>query len=243
MALDVRSYELIVVERDLPWLLGQWVRRSPDKPFLIWAPHEGAHESWTYRAFDDAVRRVAAGLASIGVSRGDKVHIHLENCAALLFAYFACARLGAVAVMGNTRSSKAEVQHYLNLVSPLIVVTQREYTPHFAGFDGDLVLVDDESGTAPSKSELLTSEPLEGDRPREPMLDLRVQFTSGTTSRPKAVLSTHANTLFSAQQTALAYALRTDDICQVFVPLFHNNGLATLVMSTLWSGGTVLLQP
>lgn len=247
MALSRRSYELMVAGRDLPWLLDQWVRRTGDKPFLIWVPHQGAHRSWSYAEFDDAVRRVAARLQAFGVARGDRLFIHMDNSPEILIVYFASALLGAVAALGNTRSARPEIAHYLELVRPRAIVTQRAYAPLIEGLPWtDCLRIVDAEEPVPGTvqfADLLHGEERLSDRSREPLLDLRVQFTSGTTSRPKAVLSTHANTLFAAQQTAMAYALRQEDVCQVFVPLYHNNGLATLVMSTLWSGGTVLLQP
>jgi crotonobetaine/carnitine-CoA ligase len=242
--------------RDLPWLLQAWVTRCPDKDFLIWAPHEVAHQRWSYAAFDQAVRRVAGALAARGVAKGGRVLIHMDNCPELLMTYFACALLGAVAVLGNPRSARPEVRHYIDLVEPQAIVTQGALLPVLAGLArpgcvlaacGDQIgpMFDPaHAGEGVIAFETLTSaEPVTGHRRREPMLDLRVQFTSGTTSRPKAVLSTHANTLFAAQQTAYAYALRHDDVCLVFVPLYHNNGLATLAMSSLWAGGTIVLQP
>lgn len=249
MALNQRSYELMVEGRDLPWLLEQWVARSPERDFLIWVPTEGSHRRWSYAGFDQQARRFAAGLAARGIGRGNRVLIHMDNCPELLVAYFACALLGAVAVLGNTRSARPEVAHYLKLVEPVAIVSQPALLEPIEDLPGlpALRIVDHRGGRAAprwvSVAELCAADPLAGHRPREPLLDLRIQFTSGTTSRPKAVVSTHANTLFAAQQTALAYTLRADDVCQVFVPLYHNNGLATLVMSTLWSGGTVLLQP
>ncbi len=252
MALDRRSYELMVQGRDLPWILRQWVTRTPDKDFLIWVPHEGAHRRWSYAQFDADVRACAGGLQRQGIDKGSRVLLHLENCPELLIAYFACAAIGAVAVLDNMRSTEAEIAWYLELVAPTAIITQpyhRELFTRIAPAGCSLVVASQPCGPdgaepgALSFDDLLDAEPFSDDRPPEPMLDLRVQFTSGTTSRPKAVLSTHANTLFAAQQTAYAYGLRQDDICQLFVPLFHNNGLATLAMSTLWSGGTILLQP
>ncbi|MDP3676215.1 MAG: AMP-binding protein [Novosphingobium sp.] len=252
MALDRRAAELMVQGRDLSWLLDQWVQRTPDKTFLIWAPFEGEHRQWTYAQFDADVRRLAGGLALWGIEKGSRLLIHLENCPELLMAHFACAQLGAVAVLTNTRSVERELSYFVELTEATAAITQAQFVEAVAAAGPDLKFLALTAGCPGADSTasnilpwdvLLQTEPLLVARDPEPLLDLRVQFTSGTTSRPKAVLSTHANTLFAAQQTAKAYGLQHDDVCQVFVPLFHNNGLATLAMSTLWAGGTVLLQP
>ncbi|MCT2532116.1 AMP-binding protein [SAR92 clade bacterium H231] len=235
-----QAAELMVRGRDLPWLLAQWVERQPDKVFLIWAANpgdsfcDGADRQWTYAQFDDAVRRVAQGLQSLGVKQGQRLLIHMENSPDFLITYFACALLGVVSVLTNTRSVARELQGNVALTEVVGVVTQRSFLPLFDDiYDLSFVVASDT---------LLEHDLLTASRPVNPHCDLRVQFTSGTTAEPKAVLSTHANAIYAAQQTALGYGLNNSDICQVFVPLFHTNGLSTLVTSTLWVGGTVLLQ-
>ena len=261
MSLNKRAAELMVQGRDLPWLLNQWVERTPDKAFLIWAPTDAEPQTWSYARFEADVRAVAGGLAAKGVRKGQRLLIHMENCPELLITHFACAYLGAVAVHTNTRLTARELCDLVLLTEVVGLVTQPQYGAQLQDCDIALRVITDNNAGLPFDlegvvepsvttildqyipfAELLASPPFEGLREPEPLLDLRVQFTSGTTSQPKAVLSTHANVLFAAQQTAKAYALRQDDVCQVFVPLFHTNGLTVLVMGSLWVGGTIVLQ-
>ena len=259
---NLHSAQRMVQGRDLPWLLAQWSERSPDKVFLIWSSVGSEDQQWTYAQFDKTVRRVAAGLAQLGLQQGQRLLLHMENCPEFLFTYFACAHLGVVAVITNTRSVARELAQSIQLTEIVGAVTQAHFLPLLteAGPALPFVIVGDApagetyepSVTSAIKDRatphhlefnvLLDNPPIEGHRSRNPRCDLRVQFTSGTTSQPKAVLSTHANAIFAAQQTALGYGLTHDDVCQVFMPLFHTNGLSTLVTSTLWVGGTILLQ-
>jgi len=203
--MDRRTYELMVQGRDLPWLLRQWVGRTPDKTFLIWAPFESEHQQWTYAEFDKAVRQFAGGLIEQGIKKGDRLLIHMGNCPELLIAYFANALIGAVSVLGNTRSAQAELEHYFDLMEFAGVITQSQYGEALSAvMPGDelfIVATDDGNDESDGVStgndaspflQLLKSPPFADDRDPDPFLDLRVQFTSGTTSRPKAVLSTHA---------------------------------------------------
>src|SRR5205085_5306951 len=80
-------------------------------------------------------------------------------------------------------------------------------------------------------------------RPRDPAAPVCVQYTSGTTSRPKGVLWTHANALWGAQVNALHEDLRAEDVHLIFLPLFHTNALAYSLLATLWAGGTAVLMP
>ena len=259
---SLHSAERMVQGRDLPWLLAQWCERSPDKVFLIWSSVGSEDRQWTYAQFDESVRRVAASLAELGLQQGQRLLLHMENCPEFLFTYFACAHLGIVAVITNTRSVARELAQSIQLTDVAGAVTQTHFLPLLreAGPALPFVIVSDTPASATSEpsvispiddsttthhlafNALLDSPPIEGHRFRDPHCDLRVQFTSGTTSQPKAVLSTHANAIFAAQQTAVGYGLTYKDVCQVFVPLFHTNGLSTLMTSTLWVGGTILLQ-
>ena len=78
------------------------------------------------------------------------------------------------------------------------------------------------------------------DRPRratDPLAPCSVQYTSGTTSRPKAVLWTHANALWGAKINAAHEDLHQGDVHQTYLPLFHTNALAYSMLATLWVGG------
>src|SRR5262245_25026516 len=65
--------------------------------------------------------------------------------------------------------------------------------------------------------------------------------TSGTTSRPKGVPLTHANLMASIRNIAATYALTPEDISLVVMPLFHVHGLIGAALSTIWSGGSVIV--
>jgi crotonobetaine/carnitine-CoA ligase len=70
-----------------------------------------------------------------------------------------------------------------------------------------------------------------------------VQYTSGTTARPKGVVWTHANALWGARTGATLLELTPDDVTVAFLPLFHTNALSYSMLSTLWVGGTLVIQP
>src|SRR5882757_4715069 len=93
----------------LPSIFASWVTRTPDKPFLIWSPFEGPESIWTYAEFWSASERLAAGLAALGVRKGSRVLLHMENCPEFILCCLASARLGSVVVMTNTKSSAEEI--------------------------------------------------------------------------------------------------------------------------------------
>ncbi|HEX8804664.1 MAG TPA: AMP-binding protein [Acidimicrobiales bacterium] len=244
--------------QDIPWMVDRWVRSRPDHPFLVWEPRDGDGRTWTYRAFAEDVARVAAGLAARGVGVGDKVLIHADNCPEAVLAWYACARVGAVAVTTNTRSVAAEVAYFADHARCVAAVTQPRYAALVAKAAPDLrwiVVTDDDSGAPPSDEhaadaaghdrwDALLGDPADAPtRPADPRLPAGILYTSGTTSRPKAVVHTHANAVWAARQGPLAIDMTGDDTYLVYLPFFHVNAQSWSIWTTLGVGGTVVLQP
>jgi crotonobetaine/carnitine-CoA ligase len=77
----------------------------------------------------------------------------------------------------------------------------------------------------------------------DPRRPASIQYTSGTTARPKAVVWTAASCAWAGRVGAAHQRLTADDVNLVHLPLFHTNALSYSFLSTLWAGGTVVLQP
>jgi len=247
--------QLMQEGRDVTWLLNQWVQRTPNKCFLIWEPFSGEAKSWTYFEFQQIVKKIANGLSAQDVKAGDKVLIHLDNCPEFLFSWFACAHLGAVSVTTNTRSVARDITYFIEHTKVVGVITSPMFAELISGATdslGFLILTDNNAGqrvvSMPSFSfirwqTLLAFDAQCPERQADCMADLCIQFTSGTTSRPKAVLWTHANAVWGAQLNALHMRLQSTDITLAFLPLFHTNAQSYSMLGTLWCGGTMVLQP
>jgi crotonobetaine/carnitine-CoA ligase len=239
--------------QDIPWLLDHWARVKPDHPLLIWEPRGGAPQRWTYREFNERVASVAAGLHARGVGKGDKVLVHADNCPEMVFSWYACARLGAVGVTTNTRSVGAEIRYFAEHTGCVGAVTQPRYAALVAenapGL-GWIVVTDDDSGEPPERehglerfASLLGDPASVPERDPEPMLPAGILFTSGTTSRPKAVVQTHANALWAGRVGPRNIDMRGDDTYLIYLPFFHTNAQSWSLWTTLGVGGTVVLQP
>lgn len=244
---------------DIPWMLAQWAERSPDKTAMVWEPFSGERVEITYAELRAQARSFAAGLHERGVAAGDFVIVHLDNSVEFVVAWYGCAELGAVAVSTNTHSVARDLSYFADHVSAVCAVTQ----PAFAQLLNDscpnlrfVAVTDNDGGEPPEPGTALTdlsfgavpyADLLADSQPPalpvDPMRNLSVQFTSGTTSRPKAVLWTHANGLWAGKVSAIHMRLRTDDITLCFLPLFHTNAQGYSMLATHWSGGTLVVQP
>ncbi|MBY0399859.1 acyl--CoA ligase, partial [Myxococcota bacterium] len=237
--------------QDIPWLVAHWAKNKADHPFLVWEPKSGAGRTWTYAEFEREVADIAAGLAARGVVKGDKILIHAENCPEAVLTWYACARLGAVGVTTNTRSAGAEIDYFADHTHCVGGVTQ----PQFAKVVKEnakklrfLVVTDDNSGEAASTEEkahgLEPFSALRGDRASlparlaDPMAPAGIMFTSGTTSRPKAVVHTHANALWASRMGPANIDMKGDDTYLVYLPFFHVNAQSWSFWTTLGAGGT-----
>lgn len=239
---------------DVPSVLRMRAEVRRDHPFLIWAPFDAPARKWSYGEFHERVGALAAGLAKRSVKQGDFVLLHLDNCIELLMAWFACVELGAVAVTTNTRSAASEMEYFADHCGAVAAITQPAYAERIAANCKNLrwmAVTSHDAGAAPKHAtaqgesfEALFGE--SADRPRraaDPWAHCSVQYTSGTTSRPKAVLWTHANALWGAKVNSSHMDMQSSDVHLIYLPLFHTNALAYSMLSTLWVGGTAVVQP
>jgi len=248
--------EFQVSGQDIPHLLEHWAERKPDHPVLVWSPRDGASRHWTYRELLTDVRRLAAGLATRGIAKGDKVLVHAENCPELVLSWLACATLGAVAVTTNTKSVGAEISYFAEHTGAVAAITQPQYAAIVAEAAPGLkwiAVTADNSGEPPAAEEAGHGfEPFAAlfadaadwrPRPAEPLLPFGIMFTSGTTSRPKAVVHTHANAVWASRTGPRNIDLTTDDVYVIFLPFFHVNAQSWSFFSVLGVGATAVLMP
>src|SRR5256885_4615552 len=241
---------------DVPSLLRMRSQSRREHPFLVWAPFDAPAKAWTYGEFRERVGALAAGLKARGVKPGEFLLIHLDNCVEAMLAWFACVELGAIAVTTNTRSAPAEMEYFADHCRAVAAITQPAYAEMIAKQCRNLrwlVVISHDAGAAPAQSarpqradsfEALFAD--SADRPRratDPLAPCSVQYTSGTTSRPKAVLWTHANALWGAKINAAHEDLHAADVHQTYLPLFHTNALAYSMLATLWVGAACVIQP
>ncbi|WP_127782088.1 AMP-binding protein [Rhodococcus sp. X156] len=242
--------------KDVPWLAKLWAEQTPDKVFLVWEPRDGRTRTWTYQQFWQEINQVACGLIARGVTKGDKVLIHSDNCPEMMIAWYASAIVGSVAVTTNTRCIGEELTYFAEHSEAVGCITQPKFVEQLAKNATNLgwfVVAEDNSGEAATEEQLGHGQPTwdslytEGDeppaRPAEPMLPVGIQYTSGTTSRPKAVVHTHANALWGGRSGSQNVLMTSDDTYLVFLPCFHVNAQSWSFWSMMWVGGTVVLQP
>ena len=198
----------------------------------------------TYRQLRDEVTRAAEHLSSCGVRPGERVAMVYPNTAEAIVLFLAATITGTAAPL-NPGYKREEFAFYLEdtqarvlLVPPGEYQAAREAMPTGgtiieAGFDeGGTLQLQPVSQTSSLRGPL--TEPSDDDV-------ALVLHTSGTTSRPKMVPLRHRNLAASVANIIACYKLTEDDVSLCVMPLFHVHGLVASTLSTLGSGGTVIV--
>jgi crotonobetaine/carnitine-CoA ligase len=239
--------------RGIHQVLVAQAERHPDKECFVVLDVDGNRESVTYRQFVEDVERCAVAFAGLGIAPGDAVILHLAASLDFLTSWFACFRLGAVAVPTNLASPGFELAHTMRTTDAHHVVTEVRLADAFTvaqahGAPNIKTLIVargpvDQSGVttlgallaAVPPGRVLDRPAPDSDTPAE------VLFTSGTTSAPKGVLLTNANLLMAGERVSLHYGLHADQRVLTVLPMFHVGGQAMGVMCSLVIGATAVL--
>ncbi len=185
-------------------------------------------------------------LKDMGVSDGDRVLLFLDNQPNLIIFSFACAYLGAVGVIGNSRLKKGEVDYLIEDSAPKLVVTSSAYEKNFDRNSSAYLLkiltgkcFEDEAFSS-CKEESWDKEkfnPVAIDS-LQPAL---IFYTSGTTDKAKGVVITHELFVWAAKSNAVCLDLDSNDVVLMFLPLCHVLAYSYQMLSSLASGGKVVL--
>ena len=180
----------------------------------------------TYREFEQRANRLASALRAAGVQRGDRVAFLAPNIPALLEAHYGVPAAGAILVAINTRLASAEVADILEHCGAQIVFCDYELVHLVEDLDVEVIRIDDTGLADDPYEQFLASgspEPVESVlRDEEDVIS--INYTSGTTGRPKGVLYTHRGTYLNALVEALQANLRPESVFLWIVPMFHCNG-------------------
>jgi long-chain acyl-CoA synthetase len=215
--------------RSLYELFAAAVERNGEGEALV----DGA-DRLTWKALQARVARVAQGLASRKIGKGDRVALLLGNRNEFVVTLFAAARLGAIAVPLNIREQKPELAYVLEHCGAQLVVHETELadrlppSPH-------RISVSEFS----SLLETANVQPV----PVQEEDTAAILYTSGTTGRPKGAMLSHLGIVHSAMHYERGMGLTVADRSTAAVPLSHVTGLIALIATMTRCAGTLVLLP
>jgi fatty-acyl-CoA synthase len=226
----------------------QFARRARS----LYSDREGVVDGskrFTYGQFFERCDRWSAALQSMGVAKGDRVAYIAPNTHSNLESFYAVPQLGAVLVPLNYRLIADDFAYMINHSGARVVCAQPDYfdavdsvrsqlssVEHFVALEGE------KSGWSDYEKILASSSPgFHAPEIAETDL-LTINYTSGTTSRPKGVMITHRNAYMNVVGTLLHRPMTCADRYLWTLPMFHANGWTFVWLVTAIGGTHVCLR-
>ncbi|QOF70878.1 AMP-binding protein [Aminobacter sp. SR38] len=202
----------------------------------------------TYAELDSMSDRLAARLGDLGVGRGDRVLVFMDNCWEAAVSVFAIAKAGAVFSPINPSTKADKLDFIIGNCRARAVLTQARLLPVVteANDGGELIVVSTAAGGKAPEGAVSFEECLQGSAamPFHGGIDVDLAmliYTSGSTGRPKGVMMTHRNIEAAAGSITTYLENTPDDIILNVLPLAFDYGLYQLIMS-IKMGATLVLE-
>jgi fatty-acyl-CoA synthase len=233
-----------LLELTVGGLLDRTASLHPDR-LAVASLHQQTRMTWA--ELSEAADRVARGLWSLGIRRGDRVGVWSTNCIEWIMMHMGCARAGASLVNVNPAYRSHELSYTL---------TRSKMKALFLWHKDKRADYEEILGRARHGLELDLEHTIYFDGPEwTALLDApgrlpdhvevhdvaNIQYTSGTTGMPKGVMLTHHNIVNDGQFLAQGFHYTEQDRIVVPVPLFHCYGCVIGTMSALNSGAAIVL--
>lgn len=220
--------------------LGRGELVYPDRIAVVDEPDQPA-ESWgaiDYREMARRARAMAAGLDELGIGVGERVAMISHNSARLLTALFGVSGSGRVLVPINFRLVAAEVAYIIEHSGARLLLVDPELADALAEVQCERkLIIGAESDAVLMKFDV---EP----QPWEPDEDANatINYTSGTTARPKGVQLTHRNVWINATTFGWHMGVSDRDVYLHTLPQFHCNGWGMLYAVSAMGGKHVIIR-
>jgi fatty-acyl-CoA synthase len=236
----------------LQWYAAQW----PGRDGLVFPQ---AEERLSFSAWLDQCTRLAAGLQRMGVTAGDAVAIWAENRVEWAVSQLAIAALGAIMVPVNTHFREQDVSYVLNHSCAVAVMLSRRFRSseylamvrsqmaqlpalrHVICFDATDEA--DQDGAVSYADLLLTDAAGFTPQSPAPRAIASIQYTSGTTGRPKGAALCFEGMMMNASGTAQRLHVTGADRWTSIIPLFHCAGCIMNIMTCLSAGAAYVGLP
>jgi len=204
-------------------VVAQWAEKQPDAEALTYGPVR-----WTWAQWDDRIRRVAGGLAALGIGRGGRVAFLDKNNPACLEVSLGAGLLGAANAVINWRLAAGELDYVINDSGATVLFAGAELLPAVQAIRDRLPRVTEVivvGGPDDAYEAFLAAARPAGGAADRTVEDLwLVMYSSGTTGRPKGVMLSHRNIVAHTRNSVPIAPMEPGDRNLVAMPLFHVGG-------------------
>ncbi|MEX0921166.1 MAG: malonyl-CoA synthase [Rhodovibrionaceae bacterium] len=200
-----------------------------------------------YGEMEEAVGRLSALFAKLGLEPGDRVALQVEKSPENLYLYLAIVKTGAVLLPLNTAYTDEEVGYFLSDAEPKLLVCQPERAEGLAevarraGVGPVLTLDGDGGGSLMAEAEGLEPDHAIAERKAGDLA--AICYTSGTTGRSKGAMLSHGNLASNALTLHKLWGFEAGDVLLHALPIFHVHGLFVAINTCLLNGGSMIWLP
>lgn len=233
------------------WLnLGQMVKLNAKK-FPKTIALKDKNRSYTYSELNRRVNKLSHSLLSLGLKKGDKFAVLLENSVEIVEAYLAAAKTGLIIVPVHFRFVGKEIVNIMDNSDAKAFIVHDEFTPTVDEIKSDLKNVKSEQYIVVGekvKGYKEYEEFVKGASEGEPEVNVEchdpwiILYTSGTTGKPKGVVRSHESYIAFFLINAVDFGFTEYDICLNVMPLYHVNSTFYTFLF-LYLGGTAYIHP
>jgi acyl-CoA synthetase (AMP-forming)/AMP-acid ligase II len=252
------------VEKPISEYLREWAQMTPGRSALSFYGRD-----ITYQELDGMIDQFAWALVNLGVQKGDRVALYMENCPQFVISYFAIHRAGGVVVPFNPMFKHAELEYEMNDAQAETLIALDYLYPEVAKIRDRVqlrnVILTSLTDYLPDKPILpLPSEAKETKHSYPGTLNFvdllnkslsksicyvtdmnkdlaLLLYTGGTTGLPKGAMISHHTLTISSIGAAHWYHHRENDVHLGVTPFFHTMGQQQLMCAPLASGGRVVI--
>lgn len=233
------------------WLnLGQMLKVNAKK-FPDAIAIKDRKRSYTYPELNRRVNKLSHSLLSLGLKKGDKVAVLLENSIEIMEAYLATAKTGLVVVPINFRLADKDIEYITNNSDARAFIVHDEFTPTVDSIKLNLknieldkyIVVGGEIEGYKEYEEFIQKAPeSEPETIVEPKDTWVLLYTSGTTGTPKGVVRSHESYIAFYLINAVDFGFNEHDICLNVMPLCHVNS-TFFTFTFTYIGSSVYIHP
>jgi fatty-acyl-CoA synthase len=231
----------------VPLTIGDFLERAAlvhgaDRVAIVDEPDvPGSLGAITYAEMHDRARGMALALDAMGVAHGERVAIVSPNSARFLISYFGVSGFGRILVPVNFRLNADEVAYIVEHSGASVLLVDPEIEPSLAGVSAKVRLLLDGEEDA----ELFAPAPRDAQPARwegDEAATCSINYTSGTTARPKGVQLTHRNCWLNAAVFGWHTTVSDRDTFLHTLPMFHCNGWGMPYAVTAMGGRHVVVR-
>jgi len=204
---------------------------EPDQPAANWG-------SMTYREMGRRSRAIAAGLDALGIAQGERVAMVSHNSARLLTAFYGVSGSGRILVPVNFRLVAEEIQYIVDHSGARVLLVDPELAESLSGVRCERTMIIG----ADTDDELMRYDTEPASWTADEDATATINYTSGTTARPKGVQLTHRNIWVNATTFGWHMAVSDRDVYLHTLPQFHCNGWGMTYATTGMGAQHIILR-